>query len=249
VCGQKDASLDTHEVWDFDIKSKTQSLKDIIALCSACHGVKHIRNSQRIGYGENAKKHFLRINKCDTMTFAKHYTDAQILFDKRNEILRWNIRADLESFGGKGIEIKERNIPLIVSPYDGIDWLMVERVRAKKSKGCISITVINESGKKAKYYTSRPQNLIGSPKIRSINADNYQGTITVTSEDANKIEWILDGKKIKTKYNFAGKFVTMLKAEGLDGSKIRFRLIGNGGITLSQEFSLEKVDNGHGGMI
>lgn len=39
ICGFETDDLDAHEVWDFDIKTKTQTLKDIIAICSKCHGV------------------------------------------------------------------------------------------------------------------------------------------------------------------------------------------------------------------
>ena len=47
IRGYKTDDLDAHEVWEFDTKNKTQALKDIIGICSKCHGVKHIRNSQR----------------------------------------------------------------------------------------------------------------------------------------------------------------------------------------------------------
>jgi 5-methylcytosine-specific restriction endonuclease McrA len=50
ICDKEDSRLDAHEVWEFDMRTKTQTLKDIMALCPACHGVKHMRNSERIGY-------------------------------------------------------------------------------------------------------------------------------------------------------------------------------------------------------
>ena len=117
ICGYKTDELDAHEVWEFDIKSKTQTLKNIIALCSKCHGVKHMRNSQRLGFGENAKRHFMKVNNCSDFEFASHYAQAQMDFEERNEILRWKINADLEKFGGKGIEIKEKYIPIITAQY------------------------------------------------------------------------------------------------------------------------------------
>ncbi|MCL2234417.1 MAG: HNH endonuclease [Firmicutes bacterium] len=70
ICGYSESKLDAHEVWDFDLKNRVQTLMGITALCSACHGVKHIRNSERIGYGENAKRHFMRVNRCNEMDFA-----------------------------------------------------------------------------------------------------------------------------------------------------------------------------------
>lgn len=60
ICGAENVELDAHEVWIFDKQTKTQTLQDIIALCPKCHGVKHMRNTERIGYGENAKSIFAR---------------------------------------------------------------------------------------------------------------------------------------------------------------------------------------------
>ena len=77
ICGFITDDLDAHEVWEFDMKSKTQTLKDIIGICSKCHGVKHIRNSQRLGYGEDAKKHFMKVNKCSELDYASHLAQAQ----------------------------------------------------------------------------------------------------------------------------------------------------------------------------
>jgi hypothetical protein len=218
ICGYSDSGLDAHEVWDFDIKTQTQTLKDIVALCSACHGVKHMRNSERMGYGENAKRHFLKTNGCDNITFAKHYAEAQGLFDERNKVLRWKIKADLTRFGGEGIEIKQREIPLIVNPYEDVksgDEYAATRVKSQL-------------------------NWIGPPKIRSIEVDNYQGEITVISDKVNKIEWSMNGELIKTKYNVVGKFITKFSVEDLKGSQIRFRLTGDGGQTYSQVFVLKK---------
>lgn len=214
ICGASGIDLDAHEVWEFDIKTKTQTLKDIIALCSACHGVKHMRNSERIGYGDSAKAHFIKVNRCSDVAFAGHYAEAQMLFDQLNEIERWKIKADLTKFGGAGIEIKNRNIPKITNPYENIK---------------------NESEYIAK---SIPTKYIGAPKIRSVDINNYQGEITIVCDNANRIEWSMDGEIVKTKYNVVGRFTTTFSVEDLEGSKLRFRLIGDGGQTYSEIFGL-----------
>lgn len=43
---------------EFALEEKYRTLREIQALCPACHGVKHFHNSTRIGYGEQAKNHF-----------------------------------------------------------------------------------------------------------------------------------------------------------------------------------------------
>ena len=116
ICGYETDDLDAHEVWDFNTETKTQTLIDIIALCSRCHGVKHIRNSQRLGFGENAKRHFMKVNNCNELQFATHLTKAQMDFEERNKIYRWKMIANLEKFGGKDIKIKEVYISLILFP-------------------------------------------------------------------------------------------------------------------------------------
>ena len=103
ICGEQSDKLNAHEEWDFDIVNKTQTLKNIIALCPKCHGVKHMKNSERLGYGENAKRHFMTINNATEIEFANHYSQALLLFEERNNIYRWKIVADLSNFGGSEI--------------------------------------------------------------------------------------------------------------------------------------------------
>lgn len=258
ICGES-GDLDAHEEWNFDTKSKTQTLKNIIALCSACHGVKHFRNSTRIGYGDSAKAHFLKINKCSPIAFASHYAEAQLLFEERNEVLRWKLKADLSRFGGKRIEVKERNIPFINNPYDNIDWATVNRIKVAKSSSSSIYAVLLLSDeevncrkvKKATGYFTADN--IGEntevafrqspfpPEVSSIDVNNYEGAITVVSAYANKIEWVCGDEILKTKYNTGGKFTTTFKVEDLEDSLISFRLIGSFGETHSQVFELYSI--------
>lgn len=221
ICGFKTNELDVHEEWDFDTQNKTQTLKQIIAICSKCHGVKHFKNSVRLGHGEEAEKHFMNVNNCSEMEFAGHLHKALLDYNERNSVYRWKIIANLEKFGGSGIEVKQNNTPLIKSPYEGLDWDKLSFNDTKKL-----------------FEIKRNENLIGSPKIVSINVDNYQGTILVKALFADKIEWYLDDKIIQTKYNTAGLFTTELKVKNLTGSLVNFKLIGLGGITTSKRFEL-----------
>ncbi|MCL2255573.1 MAG: hypothetical protein FWC11_01795, partial [Firmicutes bacterium] len=178
--------------------------------------------------------------------------------DLLNEVLRWKLNANLERFGGYGIEVKKREIPLITSFYYDIDWQKTDHIRSRNADktnrlhnllkadlGDDYITVCCDDDKqrqhKSLYYTSKPFRMIGPPKIRSIEVDNYQGIITVVSEDVNKIEWILDGKVFKRKYNVVGKFTTTLKVENIEGKHLLFRLVGDGGKTYSHVFDLTKI--------
>lgn len=223
ICGYETDDLEAHEVWEFDIKNKTQTLKDIIGICSRCHGVKHIRNSQRLGYEKEAKQHFMKVNNCNEIEYASHLTQAQMDFEERNKIYRWKIVADLTKFGLKDASVKERNIPFIRSVYEAIDWNDYDFLKLNKN-------TIFYVEKNCLYYPE--------PKIQTIKIDNYQGIIDILCDDVNKIEWYLDGQKIKTKYNVVGSFRTKLKVENLKGRELTYVLFGEGGKILSKVFEL-----------
>lgn len=164
----------------------------------------------------------MRVNNCSELEFAKHLAKAQIDFEEQNKIYRWKIVADLTRFGLKNATIKERNIPLIDSPYKDIDWTFLSY---QKLKGLFEMKRTND-------------NLIGVPKVNYIEVDNYQGTIAVSSIYANKIEWYLDSIKIKTKYNIIGEFNTVLKTKNLVGKELYFMLLSDNGQTISKTFRL-----------
>ncbi len=135
--------------------------------------------------------------------------------------LCWKIIADLEKFVGCGIEVKQNNIPLIKNPYESVEW---DKLSFDDMKNLFEI--------------KRNENLIGSPKIVSIDVDNYQGIIQIKALFADRIEWYLDEKKIKTNYNTAGLFTTELKVKNLIGKYLKFKLIGIGGETISKYFEI-----------
>lgn len=213
ICGYETDDLDAHEVWDFDINARTQTLIDIIGICNKCHSVKHIRNSQRLGYGENAKKHFMEINNASELEFASHLTKAQMYFEERNKVYRWKMIAYLEKFGGKDVQIKETYIPLIDSEYtqDALETL--------KNEVCFA------------------------PRILDISVNNYEGTISITCDKTNKINWYDDKQNlIGTKFNFSEKFVTKFSVKNLHLPYITFKLTGEFGKKISKKFILIKCD-------
>ena len=210
VCGYESDDLDVHEEWEFDIKNKTQTLKDIIAICSSCHGVKHFRNSRRIGFEEEAKKHFMEVNDCNEFEFAAHSTQAEILFNERNEIYFWKMKLNLLKFGGEEISIPDITRLKILNPYSEND---LEDLKNKI-------------------------NLL--PRILNIEVNNYSGDIIVKSDISNKIVWYVDGKVVKTQYNFARILKSDFSVVGLKGENVQFDIFGDYGKTNLKEFKLEK---------
>ena len=164
ICGFETDDLDAHEIWDFNLETKTQTLKNIVAICSKCHGVKHFRNSLRLGFGENAKHHFMKVNNASELDFASHLAKAQILFDERNKIYRWKMVADLEKFGGDNSKIRNIYIPKIINPYREDDLEIAQNDCSFK------------------------------PRILNIIVDNFQGKIIIFCDRTNKIEFISNSK-------------------------------------------------------
>lgn len=223
ICGFETNDLDVHEEWEFNIEKKTQTLKDIVAICTRCHGVKHFKNSVRLGYGEEAQKHFMKVNDASEMEFASHLNKSLLEYNERNSVYRWKIVADLEKFGGSGIEVKQNNIPIIKNPYENVEWSDYDYLKTESSK--LFLIINNEL-----YYSA--------PIVFSINVNNYLGKINVICDNVNKIEWYLDAIKIKTKYNVVGLFTTELKVKNLIGKNLKFKLIGMGGETISKNFEI-----------
>ena len=153
------------------------------------------------------------------LEFASHCVEAEMLFEEQNRVYRWKIKADLDKLGGRGIKIKERNIPKIINPYKDIDVTNI--------KSSISNHNLNEY----------------PPRICEVYVNNYDGTIIVICDRVNKIEWVSCDKIIEKKYNNVGKFMTKFCVEDLDCTAIHFILTGNGGQIVSEPFNLTSWDN------
>jgi hypothetical protein len=64
VCGGKgpEHPVECHEVWRYDDRTRVQALVRMIALCPACHQVKHIGLANAQGEGAQARAHLARVN-------------------------------------------------------------------------------------------------------------------------------------------------------------------------------------------
>lgn len=225
ICGCKTNDLDAHEVWIFDAKKTTQTLKDIIAICTKCHGVIHFKNTVRLGYGLEAKKHFIYVNKCTEMDFAKHLSEAIINYEELNKVYRWKMIADLSKFGGTNEAIKNIDMPYIINPYDAVKWHELNYDQIKE------MFIIKKFD----------NNLKCTPQIASIQVDNYQGKIIIDSLFADRVEWYINDEKYETKYNIIGRFITTFSVINQDNSKLWFKLSNENGYIISKPFKLKKI--------
>jgi hypothetical protein len=64
ICGGRGSRwpVECHEIWHYDDQNKVQKLIDLIALCPACHEVKHIGLAGLRGREREAKKQLAQVN-------------------------------------------------------------------------------------------------------------------------------------------------------------------------------------------
>ncbi|MBR2442209.1 MAG: HNH endonuclease [Clostridia bacterium] len=88
ICGAK-GRLEAHEQWSYDEKNALQKLEDVLALCHACHEVKHIARTQMTGRGMDAMEHFMKVNGCSQAEFHEALQKANEGYLKRNKVEGW----------------------------------------------------------------------------------------------------------------------------------------------------------------
>lgn len=92
VCGGvgRRHPVECHEVWHYDDINHIQLLERMIALCPACHEVKHIGRAQRIGRLNAALSHLCYVNDWDAET-TEHYVAQQFEVWKKRSQYEWKL--------------------------------------------------------------------------------------------------------------------------------------------------------------
>ena len=89
ICNVSTRRLEAHEKWSYDEEKHLQTLEDVVALCRACHEVKHIGRTQLMGRGNDAMEQFMKVNACSQMEFHAALGQANELYRQRNKIEGW----------------------------------------------------------------------------------------------------------------------------------------------------------------
>ena len=89
VCGGRGEHhpVECHEVWDYDDEHRVQRLERLVALCPACHRVKHLGLASVNGRYDEALQHLADVNGW-TLEEAGHHADAAFA--------QWNERSEHE---------------------------------------------------------------------------------------------------------------------------------------------------------
>lgn len=88
ICGGKGYKwpVECHEIWHYDEVKKVQQLTGLIALCPACHEVKHMGRSISMGNGKRAKRHLMKVNGWSASD-VEYYLEAifELWYRRSNE--------------------------------------------------------------------------------------------------------------------------------------------------------------------
>jgi|SRR5579859_406360 len=92
ICGGQGRQhpVECHEVWEYNDQAHVQKLIRLIALCPACHEVKHMGRAEIIGRGPQAFAHLLKANNWTPKQAQKHISEAQSIWEARSEF-EWKL--------------------------------------------------------------------------------------------------------------------------------------------------------------
>lgn len=110
VCGGVGARgrLECHEIWDYDDATHVQTLAGLVALCPACHEVKHIGLAQVRGRGMQAEAHLARVNRWTARETSQYVKQQFQVWEQRS---RHPWRLDLTWLEGQGMTAATRANP------------------------------------------------------------------------------------------------------------------------------------------
>lgn len=91
ICGAKTNRLEAHEQWEYDEDDCVQKLKDVVAICRACHEVIHIGRTSLLGNEARASEHFMKVNGCTYAEYRKALGEANEAHRRRNEVPEWKL--------------------------------------------------------------------------------------------------------------------------------------------------------------
>jgi hypothetical protein len=103
ICNEPSELLEAHERWDFNEDIHIQKLIDIIGICPKCHSVIHIGRTQMLGYEQQAKEHFMKINNADLLDYANATLEAKTIYERKSKIYDWSL--DVSWLEARGIAV------------------------------------------------------------------------------------------------------------------------------------------------
>lgn len=112
VCGGRGSKhpVECHEVWEYDETARVQRLVRMVALCPACHEVKHMGLAGIKGRGEIATAHLAEVNGWSTAVADRYVRSAFVVWEERSA-RTWSL--DVSALAAYGID------PAIIAEANG----------------------------------------------------------------------------------------------------------------------------------
>ncbi len=85
--------VECHEKWNYDDTNHTQTLLGLIALCPACHSVKHLGFAHIQGKGIEAREHLATVNKWSQSRTSQYIGLVFKQWEERSNH-EWNLNLD-----------------------------------------------------------------------------------------------------------------------------------------------------------
>lgn len=82
--------IEAHEIWDYDETTRVQRLTGLVALCPACHEVKHFGRAQSVGRGESALAHLMKVNGWTGDQAWDHIAESFEVWRRRSDV-EWTL--------------------------------------------------------------------------------------------------------------------------------------------------------------
>ncbi len=92
ICGGRGPKwpVECHEIWDYDDEHHVQTLLGLIALCPACHEVKHMGLANIRGRGSIAARHLAKVNGWAPQETERYITDQFAVWERRSAF-QWTL--------------------------------------------------------------------------------------------------------------------------------------------------------------
>jgi len=94
ICGGG-PEVECHEVWEFDIKKRTQKLVCLVCLCHQCHQAKHFGHAYLVGKGRESLKHLMKVNSW-TLEQTLDYIDLCYYKNKKYKGIKFKKKLNLK---------------------------------------------------------------------------------------------------------------------------------------------------------
>jgi len=87
ICGTgtDEGAFECEAIWSYDDHHHVQRLERMMALCPACHEVKHIDLAARLGHADRALAHLANVNGWDERTAGQHVAQAYEQWERRSQ--------------------------------------------------------------------------------------------------------------------------------------------------------------------